>query len=295
MGNDGIEKFFNDSPPYIYSYSMKQAMEVGSLCKYTYYPHIVRLTDSELTEYLRLSRRLFKYFDSKTNTFRKCKEVDDLLMQRKRVIHKAYNKLQAFKDILSNEFEARGNLKYTLVYVPEGKDPDYEQEDNLIDDIEEQDLIDQYTRAVSGTDMSIMVSQYTAQTKDREQILKDFESGKIHVLTSMKCLDEGVDVPRSELAIFCSSTGNPRQFIQRRGRVLRLHKEKTHAVIHDLVVVPGINRSEDTFEMEKSQVRKEIERVFDFSSLAMNKIDTYEALKDVLEYYNINLYDFENN
>ena len=86
-----------------------------------------------------------------------------------------------------------------------------------------------------------MVKQYTSNSKNREDILKSYEEGKVHVLTSMKCLDEGVDVPRSELAIFCSSTGNPRQFIQRRGRVLRLHKDKVHAVIHDLVVVPEIS------------------------------------------------------
>ena len=101
----------------------------------------------------------------------------------------------------------------------------------------------------------------------------------------------GVDVPRSELAIFCSSTGNPRQFIQRRGRVLRLHKEKVHAVIHDLVVVPEISESESNYNMERNLVKKEFERVVDFSNLALNKMDTYEALKDVLNYYNLNLND----
>ena len=49
----------------------------------------------------------------------------------------------------------------------------------------------------------------------------------------MKCLDEGVDVPRTEIAIFCSSTGNPRQYVQRRGRVLRLHDDKEKAIIYD--------------------------------------------------------------
>ena len=106
----------------------------------------------------------------------------------------------------------------------------------------------------------------------------------------MKCLDEGVDVPRSELAIFCASTGNPRQFIQRRGRVLRLHKDKIHATIHDLVVVPEVS-NESTFEMEKGLVKKELERVVDFANLAMNKTDTYETLKSILDYYNLNLND----
>ena len=156
---------------------------------------------------------------------------------------------------------------------------------------EENRLINEYTKAVSNTDDSIMVKQFTANSTNREEILKNFEESKIHVLTSMKCLDEGVDVPRSELAIFCASTGNPRQFIQRRGRVLRLHKDKIHATIHDLVVVPEVSTEENTFEMEKGLVKKELERVVDFANLAMNKTETYEILKNILDYYSLNLND----
>jgi len=136
-----------------------------------------------------------------------------------------------------------------------------------------------------------MVKQFTANSGNRDEILKDFEKGKIHVLTSMKCLDEGVDVPRSELAIFCASTGNPRQFIQRRGRVLRLHNDKIHATIHDLVVIPDADANEGSFEMERSMVRKELERVVDFANLSMNKTETYDVFKSILEIYNLNLND----
>ena len=89
---------------------------------------------------------------------------------------------------------------------------------------------------------------------------------------------------------FLYSTSNQRQFIQRRGRVLRLHKDKIHATIHDLVVIPEVS-DENTFEMEKGLVKKELERVVDFANLAMNKTDTYEALKNILDYYNLNLND----
>src|SRR5690606_1696119 len=107
----------------------------------------------------------------------------------------------SFKNILQNEFRKKGNLKYTLVYVPEGLEPDYSQTDFDTETEEDISLINEYTKAVSATDDSLMVKQYTASSKNREQILKDYEEGKVHVLTSMKCLDEGVDVPRSELAI----------------------------------------------------------------------------------------------
>ncbi|WP_134355968.1 DEAD/DEAH box helicase family protein [Flavobacterium psychrophilum] len=293
IGNKSIEDFFNDKPPFVYRYTMQQAMDKGWLCKYKYYPHIVKLTDVELAEYVKKSKQLIKYFDNQTKRYKDCKEVEILLLERKRIIHKAHNKLAVFKNILDKEFNERGNLKYTLVYVPEGIEPNYDDVDDYIEDQDDISLIDEYTRAVSSADSSIMVKQYTSNTVNRNDVIKGFQQGKIDVLTSMKCLDEGVDVPRSELAIFCASTGNPRQFIQRRGRVLRTHDDKTFAVIHDLVVVPNID-DESTFEMEKSMIKKELERVVDFSNLAINKIDTYNELRPILNHYNLNLYDTQN-
>lgn len=291
-GNQAIQEFFNDAPPYIVSYSMEEALNIGWLCKYTYQPHIVKLTDQEMEKYKELSLQLLRMglFDKETGNFRSTPEIEKKLLERKRIIHKAANKLASFRDILRIEFDKRKNLKYTLIYVPEGIEANFDETDYSVETDEENRLINEYTKAVSQTDDSVMVKQFTANSTNREEILKNFEESNIHVLTSMKCLDEGVDVPRSELAIFCASTGNPRQFIQRRGRVLRLHKDKIHATIHDLVVVPEIS-DESTFEMEKGLVKKELERVVDFANLAMNKTDTYETLKSILDYYNLNLND----
>jgi superfamily II DNA or RNA helicase len=291
-GNQSIQEFFNDEPPYIVSYSMEEALKIGWLCNYTYYPHIVKLTNHEMEKYKKLSLQLLQMglFDKETNTFKSTPEIERKLLERKRIIHKAANKLDVFKRILRIEFDKRKNLKYTLVYVPEGVESNFDETDYSIETEDEKYLINEYTRAVSQIDDSVMVKQFTSETNNREDILKNFEGSYIHVLTSMKCLDEGVDVPRSELAIFCASTGNPRQFIQRRGRVLRLHKDKIHATIHDLVVVPEIS-DESTFEMEKGLLKKELERVVDFANLAMNKTDSYEELKNILDYYNLNLND----
>jgi superfamily II DNA or RNA helicase len=290
IGNQAIQEFFHDEPPYIVSYSMEDALKIGWLCQYTYHPHIVKLTDTEMEKYKVLSLQLLRMglFDKETGNFRSTPEIERKLLERKRIINKAHNKIDAFKTILNNEFVERKDLKYTLIYVPEGIEVGFEETDQITETEDENKLINQYTKEVSSIDDSVMVKQFTANSSERELILKNFEEGKIHVLTSMKCLDEGIDIPRSELAIFCSSTGNPRQFIQRRGRVLRLHKDKNHATIHDLVVIPEI-ADENTFEMEKGLVRKELERVVDFAKLAMNKTETYETFKHILEYYNLNL------
>lgn len=293
-GGKLLEAFFNDREPYTYSYSMEEAINNGVLCRYLYYPHLVKLTSDEFEEYLEISKTLAKFYSVGNDKYEKNDIVERLLLQRKRIIHKAENKKNAFEKILHDEFKKRGNLKYTLVYVPEGIDPNYSVSEEDEEDAEEISLINQYTRLVSRTDRSILVKQYTASADNREKIIQDYSEGKVDVLTSMKCLDEGIDVPRSELAIFCSSTGNPRQFIQRRGRILRKHKDKTYAYIHDLVVIPDNTFSEDTYQMERGLIKKELERVVNFSNLADNKSFTYDVLKEVLEDYNLNLNDFEN-
>ena len=141
----------------------------------------------------------------------------------------------------------------------------------------------------------IRVSTYTGEDSDRSFVLDSFENGKIDVLTAMKCLDEGVDVPRTELAIFCSSTGNPRQFIQRRGRILRQHDDKKHAVIHDLVVIPRTDalKQSGNFEMERSLVENELRRVADFAFMARNQYEAIDRINEICTYYDLDLYEIK--
>ena len=109
----------------------------------------------------------------------------------------------------------------------------------------------------------------------------------------MKCLDEGVDVPRSELAIFCANTGNPRQFIQRRGRILRKHPDKYMAEIHDLVVAPEVNPGSDSYRMEQALLKGELKRVKNFSLLSENPSFSQVELHSVMEHYGLNMYNNE--
>jgi superfamily II DNA or RNA helicase len=292
-GNTVLDNFFNDKDPYLFRYSMEEAIKNDVLCNYLYFPHIIELTDVEFDEYLTISKQLAKFFDTETNKYKNDSFVEMLLLKRKRILHKAENKKHELEKILHKEFRSKGDLKYTLVYVPEGGEPDYSINDFTNENEDDLSLINQYTKIVSRIDRSIMVKQFTSGSQNRDKLIRDYSNGDVHVLTSMKCLDEGIDVPRSEMAVFCSSTGNPRQFIQRRGRILRKHKDKVYAVIHDLVVIPKRTGDESTYLMERSLVRKELERVVNFSDLADNKTDTYDTFEWVLEHYNLNLNDFE--
>ena len=292
-GNKKLNKFFGSEEHYTYEYSMEEAIRNGVLCKYMYYPHLVRLTSDEMEAYADLSDKIAKYFNYNTETFDHIDEIlKMMLLARKRIIHKAVNKLDVFKSIIKKRFQERGNLKYSLIYVPEGNKPDYvgaqddfDRNENVDDDTDAEHLINIYTQAVTEVDDHVTVRKFVSGQKDRDEILYDFAEGKLQVLTSMKCLDEGVDVPRSELAIFCSSTGNPRQFIQRRGRVLRTHPDKKMAELHDLVVLPEVNPNSDSYRMEQSLVRGELQRVRNFANLSENSSYSEFELREVLDHY----------
>jgi superfamily II DNA or RNA helicase len=295
-GTSAMEAFFNDSEPYTYSFPMERAIDEGVLCQYMYFPHLVSLTSSELEEYKIISKKLMTLFDFKLGKFKESDLVETLLLARKRIIHKAANKLQATREILHQNFLEKGNLKFTFVYVPEGFLP--VQEEQFEENEEELRLINQYSLMIGDIHSSIISSQFTSGIRNKDEILSQFQRGEIHVLTSMKCLDEGVDLPRAELAVFCSSTGNPRQFIQRRGRILRKHPDKHLATIHDLVVVPDfetMQMDEKTFNMERNLVQKELERVAHFAFKSVNSYYTQQTLERVCGHYELNLHTIHQN
>ena len=296
-GNKRLNTFFGSTEHYTYEYSMEEAIRNGVLCKYMYYPHVVRLNEDEMNAYIELSYKIARYFNYNTEKFDRIdEELKKLLLIRKQIIHKAANKLEAFRNIIQKRFEEKGNLKYSLIYVPEGNKPDYvgggddfDTSEEIGDDNDAEHLINQYTKVVAEVDDHVTVRKFVSGQRDRDEILADFAEGKLHVLTSMKCLDEGVDVPRSELAIFCASTGNPRQFIQRRGRVLRTHPDKKMAELHDLVVAPEVNPYSDCYRMEQSLLRGELARVTNFAQLSENPSYSELELREVLDHYGLNL------
>ena len=299
--NEKIFAFFGAKEQFTFEYSMEDAIKNGVLCKYYYYPHLVRLTETEMVEYIELSKRIAKYFNYSKECFDKQDEIlKRLLLARKRIIHKAQNKVGVFQQIMEERFKEKGDLKYSLIYVPEGNKPDYIEDSDIFDKTEQLDddavsdhLIDVFTQVVSDIDNYITVKRFVAGQMDRDRILKDFASGRLQVLTSMKCLDEGVDVPRSEMAVFCASTGNPRQFIQRRGRVLRTHPDKNMAILHDLVVIPEVGIACDSFRMEQVLLRNELARVKNFSMLSENPSFSQIELGPVMRHYGLNLYNNE--
>lgn len=293
-GSEAMERFFGDAEPYTYSFSMEKAITEGILCQYDYHPHLVQLTSDELEEYAEITKKLARLYSPSGESFENNEIAERLLLKRKRIIHKAENKLSKTLEILQKRYAKDGNLEYTFVYVPEGYLTNVSDTDQVNETNDENlRIINQYTSAIGNIDTNILVNQFVSGMPDRDAILDQFKQGRIQVIASMKCLDEGVDIPRAQHAIFCSSTGNPRQFIQRRGRILRKHPDKHKATIHDLVVIPDLSissKDSDTYNLERNMVKKEIERVMYFASLSENPYETEHLFEEVCNHYDLDIY-----
>jgi superfamily II DNA or RNA helicase len=296
-GNVLLNEFFSCSEhEYTFEYNMKTAIENGILCKYKYYPVIVDLEIDEQENYLKLSNELLKYIDSETGKYKESDYVSNLLIRRKNIIHKAKNKLNALISIINTI--GKENFKKAFIYVPEGIEVEYttneftpEQDDNEIHNIINKYIIALYEH------FQLKMAKFTGDTNNRDQILDQFKIGNLDALLAMKCLDEGVDIPETKYAIFCSSTGNPRQYIQRRGRVLRMHTSKEYAVIYDLIVKPTISHTNTEDKLRKMEINiflSELRRLVNFAVLSENKEQCLSDLESLCNDLDIDIYNLAN-
>lgn len=288
---EGIGVFFNDKHPYIYSFPMSKAINEGRLCRYYYYPKIAYLNEEEMELYAYYTKKLVALWDDQKKCFTNKKEAEIIMMNRKRIIHKCDDKLRVYSEILNEIGEEK--LKYTFVYAPQGK---YAKvgDDNVSlseeDDISFiQKLLDETKRIYPNKHCNTFTSKDNKET--RSNLLKSFGDGTLDILLAMKCLDEGVDVPRAEVGIFTASTGNPREFIQRRGRLLRKHDDKKYSYIYDIIVIPDTISRESSFSsMESNLVKSELKRVAYFATLAQNCYTNggaYETLNEIAHHFGI--------
>ena len=114
VGNQAIETFFNDSAPFVIEFPMSEALEKGWLCDYDYFPHVVELNSDELEKYKEISLALIPFFDQITGKYKDNEFVKMKLLERKRIIHKASNKLPKFSQIMKSEFQKK---RFPCFYV----------------------------------------------------------------------------------------------------------------------------------------------------------------------------------
>lgn len=280
-GTNALMRYFSEG--IVFEYGLAEAIENGFLCEYYYVPHIIQLTADETESYQAISRAIGKRLaqaDNGGSSGAQTIELDAdeglqrLLFKRARLIGTAENKLHRLRSIL--ERQGVDDVHHTLVYCGDGSVEDADADG-------ESDAVRRQIEAVTdllGNDLGIKVHQFTYEEDQttRERLLTDFESGDLQALAAIRCLDEGVDVPATETAFMLASSTNPRQFVQRRGRILRTHADKEYAVIHDFIVAPpsGSGNAETnsgTFSIERNLVKRELERVSLFAETARNHPD----------------------
>jgi len=266
-GTSALFQYFGDvlEP----EFTLKDALDCGALAPYRYYPLLVEMTEEEQEEYLGLSEKIAQIFSrggfDKENTY-----LSILLLKRARLMSSAANKLPMIKDLMQDKADS----KHWLFYCGDGRVEDPASEDEMRQ-------IESVCR-ILGRDLQMKVASFTAETprEKRQQIIADLDSGTLQGLVAIRCLDEGVDIPSTQQAVILASSTNPRQFIQRRGRVLRkpTKDSKKVAEIYDMITIPPLDAV--VKDSERSMLRKELIRFAEFSALALN---SGEARKVILE------------
>ena len=255
-GTGVLMRYFDDV---VYEYSLADAIP-EHLVPYNYYPRLVELTADELGEYREISHQIAKVQNAPDATE---EDLTKLLIKRAQILKSAERKFEELDDLVDTI-----DIDHLLVYT------NYKQIDGI------QGLL---------ADRGVIQHKFTNEedSDERQQLLSGFADGRYDALVAMKCLDEGVDVPSTKQAILMSNSKNPKQFVQRRGRVLRQHEGKDRAEIYDMIVVPSLNPNQELVESERGILRGELERFTEFAETAENGIDAKLAIQRLRTAYEV--------
>jgi len=265
----------------IYEYPISKAISDGRLCQYRYYPVPVELTDSEIDEYEDITAKLTKFFHGGDDKQEVSQMAMNLLIKRARLLAGAANKLVALNQVIADLPEPP---RKSIFYCGDGRTPD------AIRDEEVRQI--QAVARLLGERHGLRVRNFTYRetSQEREEILRDFESGFLDGIVAIRCLDEGIDLPDLRMGFLLASSTNPRQFIQRRGRLLRNAPGKKRAVIYDFIVSPpdfGGGLDDAAFNMERSFFRRELSRIVEFCHMAENGPEAMHSLHKLRLKYNL--------
>jgi superfamily II DNA or RNA helicase len=263
VGTVALRDYFGET---VFAFPLERAIGV-SLTPYYYHPHLVSLTEDELESYEELSAKIARLMSRDDDEGQQVLKL--LLIRRAELLNKAANKLEA----LSQLVDAQDDITHTLFYCAPGQ----------IDDV----------MSLLGWDKGLLVHRFTAEesNEERQQLLADFASERLQALVAMRCLDEGVDVPSTRTAFILASSSNPREFIQRRGRILRKAPGKEFSVIHDLIAVPPTawttSAGSPTYQAERSIIRRELGRFKEFAAPALNKHQALDVVWNIASRYGL--------
>ena len=271
-------------------YDLERAIDENKLTKYKYYPVPVYLTEDELQEYEQKSYEMSKcLIKGKDGKYKLNRHGEILAMERARIVAGASNKLDALREKIQPYKNDNNILVYCGATNVIDEKSDYSSTDEA--DIRQ---IEAVTR-ILGNECQMEVAKFTSQEnmETRTMIKEQFQRGdRLQAIVAIKCLDEGVNIPGIRTAFILASTTNPKEYIQRRGRVLRKADNKPFAEIYDFVTLPRELDSVSALTAEQAQrdlslVRNELARIKEFGRLSMNSMEANNLIWDIKEAYHI--------
>jgi len=265
-GTEALYDYFGKSA---IEFTLDEAIKSRYLCPYEYYPHLCLMSEEEYEEYIELSELIKIESERSLNKGVRTKEHSRLLGKRTDLISGVESKLDKLNVLLTAQ-KSESSVSHTLVYCGSRRGEDNDRH------------IERTVKLIGK--LGIKTRKFTASESmdERREILKLFSDGELEAIAAIKCLDEGVDVPATRVAYILASTTNPREYVQRRGRVLRNAQGKDKAIIHDFLVAPPPNR-----DNEGEMVGRELERAGEFANLASNKEECYVVLRDLANEYGV--------
>ena len=263
-GSRFLEDYLGGS---VFEFSLERAIASEYLTPYHYVPITVGLECDEMQEYVRVSRELAIALTRDDEP-----RVEALVRERTRIVNGCEGVIPEFlrqiKRQMAKAREQDRDLRDTLVYCAPGRHKEV-------------------LKAVS--DLGLRAHDFVADTPadQRPAILERFAAGDLQVLVAVKCLDEGVDVPSTRVAYLLASSTNPREFVQRRGRILRTSPGKTEAIVYDFLVGYWDKPGEDWLNAARSLARRCLPRFAEFASACLRPFEARQVLLESLRVLNL--------
>ena len=269
LGSERIEHYFGDKS---FEFSIEDALREHNpitgktfLVNYFYHPRFIQLTDDEMESYRKLTEKISKMSSYGDDDFRNYLSM--LRFQRANIEKNAQEKYLMLGKILD---ELGPDISDTIIFVSD------DQIDRVMQMMNQRKIVSARFTMKQGT---TPMTRYGGMS-ERDYIISQFKEKRYQVLVAIKCLDEGIDIPSADTAIVMASSTNPREYVQRIGRIIRQAPNKGNANIYDMIIEPDISRFDDDTSkaMEQRIFSKELDRVKDLSRNALNNVEVLNTV-----------------
>ena len=259
------------------------------LVNYEYHPIFVNATENDEKTFSKYQTMMASARDPITGEIIDEEKFTIAYRGRLRAISMAEEKHSRIKEIFSNIEDK----DHTIIYCSDGKLCYEGNRHQNIHKAEQQEIrhleyvMGLINNACLDSVGSGTAAKFTASENidERMRLIDSFNKGFIEYLVAIRCLDEGINIPSIKSALILSSNDNYREFVQRRGRILRQYKGKSIAHIYDVIVLPTIGN--------RNFAEIELRRFYEYSRLALNKDDLMSQLEELLESYYMTLEDIK--